>query len=115
MLPGRELINEIEKALSDLDVMRWELSGNLADYILDRGDFLLEQWREIKRDYSKESKREQLSMMFDLIPTTVLCAHPDISDCFHFFPIGCFSESSPKFFLTISALGDLISSKMESA
>ncbi len=38
MLPGRELINEIEKTLSDLDADEWELSVILEPYIIDNGD-----------------------------------------------------------------------------
>jgi hypothetical protein len=29
MLPGRELINEVEQTLSDLDADEWELSAKL--------------------------------------------------------------------------------------
>ena len=67
MLPGRELINEIEQTLSDLDADEWELSAKLEQYIIDNGDEFLNEWREIKRDYSEKSTREQLFLMLDTI------------------------------------------------
>jgi hypothetical protein len=67
MLPGRELINEIEQSLSDLDTDQWELSAKLEDYILGNEDYFLGEWREIKRDYPEKSARNQLSLMLDLI------------------------------------------------
>lgn len=63
MLPGRQLINEIESQLDKLDVLDWELPTELEQYILDNGDELLDEWVEIQRDYP--DKREQLNMMFD--------------------------------------------------
>ena len=66
MLPGRELINEIEQTLSDLDADEWELSGKLEQYILDNGDEFLTEWREIKHDYPGNTK-EQLNLIFDVI------------------------------------------------
>ena len=67
MLPGRELINEIEQTLYDLDVLDWELSGSLEDYIIDNGEYLLKEWQDIKNNFAKKSKREQLNLMLDVI------------------------------------------------
>jgi hypothetical protein len=67
MLPGRELINEVEQTLSDLDADEWELSAKLEQYIIDNGDEFLKEWREIKRDYSGKSAKGQLSLIFDVI------------------------------------------------
>lgn len=71
MLSGRELINEIEKMLSDLDADEWELSGALEQYILDNGDDLLNEWQDIQRNFSDKSKRYQLDLMLDAIQSEV--------------------------------------------
>lgn len=67
MLPGRKLINEIEQTLSDLDTVDWQLSGKLEDYILEHGDYFLDEWRDIKRSFSDKSTRVQLSLILDVI------------------------------------------------
>ena len=67
MLPGRELINAIEQTLSDLDADEWELSEKMEQYIIENGDEFLTEWREIKRDYSGKSTKEQLNLIFDVI------------------------------------------------
>ena len=67
MLPERELINEIERTLYDLDVLDWELSGSLEDYITDNGEYFLKEWQDIKSNFAKKSKREQLNLMLDVI------------------------------------------------
>ncbi len=59
MLPGGQVIDEIECQLDELDVFDWELPMELEQYILDNGDELLVEWKEIQEDYS--DKREQLN------------------------------------------------------
>lgn len=76
MLPGRQLIDEIECQLDKLDVLDWELSTELEQYILDNGDELLEEWEEIQKDYS--DKREQLNLMFDSIQSEVYTSITDL-------------------------------------
>jgi len=72
MLPGRELINEIERALDELDADEWELSATLEDYILENGEELLEEWKDIQNgSLSEESKREKLNILFDSIQADV--------------------------------------------
>jgi hypothetical protein len=66
MPSGRELIDEIEQALSDLDIDDWELSGNLEEFILEKCELFLSEWREVKRKFSEKSGREQLNLMLDL-------------------------------------------------
>lgn len=69
MLPGRELIDEIEQTLCDLEADEWELSGNLENYIIEHGDYFLDEWRAIKKNFSEKSAREQLFLMLDTIQT----------------------------------------------
>lgn len=72
MLPGRELINEIERSLDELDADEWELSAALEDYILESGEEFLEEWRDIQNDsFSDESKREKLNILLDSIQANV--------------------------------------------
>jgi hypothetical protein len=51
MLSGRELINEIEQRLSDLDADKWELSRALEQYILDNEDYFLDEWQDIQHNF----------------------------------------------------------------
>ncbi len=67
MLPGRELINTIEQTLSDLDVDDWQLSEKMEEYIIDNGDYFLDEWQGIKRDFPDESTREKLNLILDVI------------------------------------------------
>ncbi len=76
MLPGRQVIDEIECQLDELDVFDWELPTELEQYILDNGDELLVEWKEIQEDYS--DKREQLNLMFDAIQGEVYSSISDL-------------------------------------
>jgi hypothetical protein len=67
MLSGRELINEIEQRLSDLDADKWELSRALEQYILDNEDYFLDEWQDIQHNFSDKSKKYQLNLMLDAI------------------------------------------------
>ena len=67
MLPGRELIDEIERTLYDLDVLDWELSGSLEDYIINNGEYFLKEWQDIKKTFTDKNKREQLNLILDVI------------------------------------------------
>ncbi|MBU1344510.1 MAG: hypothetical protein KKD66_23090 [Proteobacteria bacterium] len=78
MLPGRQLIDEIESQLDKLDVSDWELPTELEQYILDNGDELLEEWEETQKDYS--DKREQLNLMFDSIQSAVYTSITDLEN-----------------------------------
>ncbi len=71
MLPGRQLISEIENLLFDLDVDEYELSSKLEQYILDNGEFLLNEWHDIQKNFSDKDKREHLFLMFDTIQSEV--------------------------------------------
>jgi hypothetical protein len=81
MLSGRELINEIEQMLSDLDADEWELSGALEQYILDNGDDLLNEWQDIQRNFSDKSKRYQLDLMLDTIQSEVHSECNELQSC----------------------------------
>lgn len=71
MLPGRQLISEIENLLFDLDVDEYELSLKLEQYILDNGEFLLHEWHDIQKEFSDKDKREHLFLMFDTIQSEI--------------------------------------------
>lgn len=71
MLPGRQLIDEIENLLFDLDFKEYELSSKLEQYILDHGDFFLNEWHDIQKNFSDKDKREHLLLMFDTIQSEV--------------------------------------------
>ncbi len=71
MLPGRQLISEIENLLFDLDVDECELSSKLEQYILDHGEFLLNEWHDIQKNFSDKDKLEHLFLMFDTIQSEV--------------------------------------------
>ena len=71
MLPGRQLISEIENLLFDLDLDEYELSSKLEQYILDRGEFLLNEWHDIQKNFSDKDKREHLFLIFDTIQSEV--------------------------------------------
>lgn len=78
MLPGRQVIDGIECQLDELDVFDWELPTELEQYILDNGDELLEEWKEIQAQYS--DKREQLNLMFDAIQGEVYASISDLEN-----------------------------------
>jgi hypothetical protein len=67
MLPGRELIEEIERRLYDLDADEWELSEKLEEFILEKGDFFLSDWRDIRRNFADRGPREQVDLILDVI------------------------------------------------
>ncbi len=69
MLPGRQLIGEIENILFDLDAPEYELSFKLEQYILEQGSFFLKKWHAIKKNHN--NKQEQLNMIFDTIQSEV--------------------------------------------
>ena len=73
MLPGRELIYEIEKLLFDHHSDEGDISGRLDDYIiesisdqLDNPETLGEEYESIKREYPEGSK-ERLNAILDMI------------------------------------------------
>jgi hypothetical protein len=67
MLPGRELIEEIERTLYGLEADEWELSEKLEEFILEKGDFFLSEWRDIRRNFTDRSTREQVDLILDVI------------------------------------------------
>ncbi len=77
MLPGRQLISEIENLLFDLDVDEYELSSKLEQYILDHGEFLLNEWHDIQKSFSDKDKQKHLFLMFDTIQSEV---SPDLEE-----------------------------------
>jgi len=77
MLPGRQLINEIENLLFDLDFDECELSLKLEQYVLDNGDFLLSEWHDIQKEFSDKDKREHLFLMFDTIQSKI---YPELEE-----------------------------------
>lgn len=68
-VPGRVLVDEIERMLDELGVEDWELSTKLETYLVENGDDLLEQWREIKA--GNESKREKVNLLLDEIESEI--------------------------------------------
>ena len=71
MLPGRQLINEIENLLFDLDFDECELSSKLEQYILDHGEDFLDEWHDIQKNFKDKDKQEHLFLMFDTIQSEV--------------------------------------------
>jgi len=67
MVPGRELIEEIERALYDLDADEYELSEKLEDFIIEKGEYFLSEWRDLQRNFTDRGKREQVDLMLDVI------------------------------------------------
>lgn len=85
MLPGRALINEIEEILDDIDADEWEFSTQLEDYILERAEYFVSEWEEIKRDYADKGARERLRLMLDTIQSEAFSEREELAarvDCF---------------------------------